>query len=454
MTECWWRGPRLYIRELVECGSGNLIFDQGMIVKYKLNILNVVHAHYGQALPYRLIVVDNNCARELTNDLGPDRPKAVYPVWRYGSNSDELEDLLANPVGEDKDLCFDLTTPVSERPVFGQEHRVVISNLPNMKHQSSRRFLAYLKDVQESYPKAIMHIYGLCTWRNAFGYGLGAADVNPREEASHGRLILPTGHVVHSDKLQAHMKWVTMLGFTQGQMSVPRNRCMYNIKSGEWAAKNYTQLAPVRSTRHKAVDFEAPDTEYQAPPPSPIVPRLTKFQDGDKILCSMCSIQNTCSYFRDGAVCSLPDAESTPLAKYFNTRDSDKIIDGLGTLVAFNARRLERGARVEEMLDDMDPEVTKLAAAVFDQGVKLAKLLNPSLRSSPVKVTVNGNDNRTLVAGSNPQELMGGIIRTLEAQGIPRDQITPQMVKGFLEGMTNPEAKQRALEGQVVEHDG
>jgi hypothetical protein len=451
-TEAWWRNPRLYIRELVEVGVGNLIFDMGVIAKHRMNVHEFVHAHYGQAIPYRLIILGNMTAAEYAPEK--KKPIAVYPVWHFGEDTGLLEEMLQDPVGQNKEACFDLDTPVEERPVYDQEHRVIITNLPDSKMPQGRRLLAYLRDLQDTFPKAIIHLHGVFSYKVAFGYGLGAADVNPRDWAAHGQVALPGGSVVNVEKVQAHATWITAMGMTPGDLAVPRNRCIYNIKSGEWAAKNFLELTRFRTRPSKApVDTVTPDREYRVPAPRNVLHGRLKVKEGDKVLCSMCSLAPNCSYFRDQAVCSLPDADPTPLANFFKTRDAQSIIDGLSVVVAFNARRLERGAETEEALDDIDPEVTKLAGVVFDQGVKLAKLLDPSLRGAAVKINLNTPGSQAAVAGMTPQELTSGIIRALEHQGIPRDKITPEMVKGMLEGMANPQGAQAAIEGQTVNRD-
>ena len=45
----------------------------------------------------------------------------------------------------------------------------------------------------------------------------------------------------------------------------------------------------------------------------------------------------------------MPGSEPAELAKHFKTRDSDQIIDGLGTLLALQANRLDRGVADEQM---------------------------------------------------------------------------------------------------------
>lgn len=135
----------------------------------------------------------------------------------------------------------------------------------------------------------------------------------------------------------------------------------------------------------------------------------------------------------------MPDSDPQPLSNYFQTRDADTIISGLGTLLAAQTHRLEAGMKRESDNDDkLDPEVTKILNGVFDRGVVLAKLLNPAL----TKPTVQINHN-TLNAGS-PQQLMASIVDALEAQGIPRDKITPEMIEAVIN-------EQQGLQQKAIE---
>jgi len=135
----------------------------------------------------------------------------------------------------------------------------------------------------------------------------------------------------------------------------------------------------------------------------------------------------------------------------FKSRDADTIIDGLGTLVAANAARMERGMAVENAMNDSDPEVSRLIGQVFDQGVKLAKLLEPQRFSPGAKVNVNvGTGGAASLQSGNPRQLVAEVVRQLEQQGVPRDKITPQMIQGVLEASINPDAQVKAIQGTVL----
>lgn len=141
------------------------------------------------------------------------------------------------------------------------------------------------------------------------------------------------------------------------------------------------------------------------------------------------------------------------LARMFQSRDSGLIIDGLGTLLAANTRRLEAGLREEQAFGDRNPEVTKQMSQVFDQGIKLAKLIDPALRGGP-SVQVNVGSTAHQVAQSTPQEMVASVFRQLRMQGVEAEDITPDMVQGILDSMNNKHALPAAVQGEVISrHD-
>lgn len=455
MTEVWFRNPDNYIRELVEVGVGNIAWDRGMLVKKKIDPVKHASLYFGRAIDFRVLLVGEQGTAELRAGDTLERPTAVYPTWEYGEEMSLLEEILALPPGEDMKACNDKTVSADERPVWGQEHRVVITGLPPATTGPGRKMLTVLRTLQEDYPKAILHIHGLYGFRVAFGMGFGAADVEPRTNAQKGKVYLPSGKEEKFERAQANPQWVTLLGFKPVDLAIPRNRCMFNIKSALWAGENYDKIFNFKSRAGSTteVDTTTPDAEYE--PPTTARSHSTGValspKEGDKFHCDTCSLQNTCKYYRNGAVCSVPGAEPKELAKFFKTRDSDQIIEGLSTLVAANSRRLERGMSEETAFGDINPEVTKLINQIFDQGTKLAKLVDPNLRGgAKVQVNVGAGGQAAVIGQTNPRQLIASVVRELENRGIPRDQITPEMIQGLMSGMANPDNAQRAIEGAVL----
>ena len=441
-TEVWFRNPDNYIRELVECNEHWIAWDRGLLVKKKID--PVLHAllYFGPAVKYRVLMVGEQGTCELRPGDTLDKPTAVYPTWEYGTDDlSLLEELLEKPVGNNMIFTNDKSVPADERPVWGQEHRVVITNLPALTTGPGRKILGILKTLQEDYPEAILHVHGLYGFRPAFGMGFKAADVEPRTAAQKGKLHMPHGREEKFERLDSNAQWLTMFGFTIGDMQVPRNRCMFNIKSARWAGENYNEIFNFKGRVVGAdVDTSTPQADYSLPENNRVLMKnKLEVQPGDKFACDSCSLSANCKYFRDGAVCTMPDSESKELAAFFKTRDSGQIIDGLAMIVQKGAARAERSLRIEEAVGDIDPDTTKLMGQVFDQGVKLAKLVDPALRAGP-RVNVNvGSGGAASITSGNPRQLIAGAIRELEEQGFRRDQITQEMIAGLLEGMQSPE---------------
>lgn len=450
MTEVWFRNPDGYIREMVEVGVSRVAWDRGLLVKKGIDPDKHALLYFGTAFQYRVLMVGEQGSAELAPGFTVDKPKAVYPTWEYGDEASILEELVQRPVGEDRSVCNDLSLPPDERPVYGQEHRVVITSIPPATSGPGRKFLRFVKELQEDHPECILHVHGLWGWRVAFGMGFAAADVQPRDAAAKGKVHLPSGKEERFERVQAHPQWVTQLGFKPADLEIPRNRCMYNIKSAMWAGENFDKVFKFRTNgTGRDVDHTSSDVDFKPDTKSSHLTTSKKKQEGDQVVCDMCSLQNKCNYYREGSVCTVPGAEPTRLSQMFGSRDVDTIIDGLGVLASRNAKRLENAVELEDIDGEADPEVTKMFGQVFDMGVKLAKLVDPArFKTTGVQVNVGQGGSAQVVM--NPRQMAASAVRALEQQGIPRDQITPQMIKGMFEGMQNPENQQRSIEGTVL----
>lgn len=452
-TEVWFRNPHNYIRELAEVGVGRIAWDRGMLVKKRIDPLKHAGAYFA-GRPWRLLMIGEQGTAEYTHESG-NKPVGVYPTWDASIESIELlEEMMQYPIGDDADACNSPDVPEDQRPVAGQTHRVVVINLPDNRSAHGRAFVRKLKEMQEDYPACVLHVHGLYSWRISFGMGFGATDVDPRTNAGKGKVTLPSGKEMIAEKTVAIPQWVTMLGMKPVDLTKePRNRCIYNIKSAVWAAQNYMDDVAFASKPSKvqaAPDIESKnanpiETGRRNPFTVPIVPKPT-----DKINCSTCSLQDSCKYFREGSVCSVPGSEPAELAKHFGTRDADSIIDGMAVIMQLQARRLDRGVADEELYGELDPEVTKIANQIFSNGAKLAKLLDPARFSGPsVQVNVGGNGSPALQA-STPNQMLGTIVRALEARGVPRDDITGEMIGNFIAEMGGAQQAPKAIEAEVL----
>jgi len=450
MTEAWFRNPHNYIRELVEAGEGNIAWDRGMLQKRRIDPHKHASTYFGQAkTDWRLLLIGEQGTAEYRAGDAVN-PVGVYPTWD-ASNDDLalLDEMMQYPLGDDADACNSPNVKIDERPVSGQEHRVVVTNIPSLSTGPAKAMGRRIKELQEDYPECILHIHGTYSWRFNFGMGFASADVDPRTNAGKGKVTLPSGKEVIAEKTILTPQWVTLLGMSVVEISKePRKRCIFNIKSAAWAGEHFMENIAFKSKGYSRVN---PDSTNHSPvevkngiysrPNLPIQPT-------DKISCNTCTLANSCKYYREGSVCSVPGSEPSSLAKYFGTRDSDTIIDGLSHLTALGARRLEKGIRDEDLYGELDPEVTKIANMLFAQGEKLAKLVDPSLRAGPaVQVNVGGAVG---ASASTPNQLMGGIIRELESRGVPRAQITPDMIANFMAEMGEQRKAPQMIESTVI----
>jgi hypothetical protein len=453
-TEVWFRNPHSYIRELVECGQALVAWDRGTLAKKRIDAFKHAQLYYGETYPWRLLLIGEQGAAELDSEHDLNAPKAVYPTFQYGDELNVLEDLLAHPVGESEDVCSTPGVAPDELPVFGQDHRVVVTGMPPGNLGPGRAFLRTLKELQEDYPEATIHLHGPYSWRVAFGTGLRSADVEPRTDAQKGKVILPNGSVVLFEKTFAKAQWTRAIGFEPSDLKVPRNRCMFNIRSAAWAGAHYDELFRFRSVKSKGIliDSDSPDNDHKPVSTKSYLSVQAKAKPGDKFTCDTCSLMDECKYYRAGAVCSVPNSEPTELSRFFGTRDSGMILDGLAILMKSGIKRYERLMQEEEVIGDSDPQVTKLQSQLFEQGVKLAKLHDPALRTSGVQVHVGGG-SAVQVNQGNPRQAIAQAFRELEARGIARDDITTSMIEGVLNGMNDPAQHRRAIEATVIDQE-
>jgi hypothetical protein len=452
-TEVWFRNPDLYIKELVECGVGRIAWDRGYLVKKRIDPIKHAALYYGQAIPWELLLVGEQGTAHLNSDHDLDNPLAVYPTWKYGEDAGILEEIIASPVGLNPDHCSDMSVAKDERPVFGQDHRVVVTDIPSVQTGPGRRFAKFLKELQEDHPNCKIHVHGLYSYQVAFGFGFGAADFEARSTAAKGKVIVPAGREMKYEAVAKNPQWCTVLGFKPVELALPRNRCMYNIKSALWAAENYVKLYKFKTAGTAPLDITTPDSDYTPPETGKHLSIQSKPKEGDQFLCDTCSLQSECKYSRAGSVCSVPGAEPTSLANMFRSRDSGLIIDGLGTLLATQTQRAERAMVDEQEFGEVSPEVTKMLNQVFTNATKLAQLVDPNLRGG-ARVQVNvGAGGQAAVSTGTPQQFIAAAVRELEARGVKREDIKPEMIEGLLSSMADPQAARRAISAAVIDHE-
>lgn len=431
--EVWYLNAEPYIRECRELCVAQYLFRSGYLRRRDIDPEKFADLFLPPPTRYRILIIEPTGTLELRRGFTRERPYAVYPTWDYLIDDiATLEELLAKPTGANRKACTDDRYPLPERPVIGQEHRVVVTGSPSLATGMGKRFAGTLRELQEDYPNAIVHVHGLSSFRVMFGFGFASVDYNPTR-GEH--LTLPNGKNVPIEDARIWQKWIHLLGFKVGDLAQPRQRVLYNMKSAEWASLHFTEDLKFATRGHHDID---PDEIN----PAPIVNKTVRSRQraatvGDKLLCDTCSLACDCKYYREGQVCTLPGSETATLATLFRSRDPDKIIDGLGSIIGVQTERLNDAVLVERESGGpkgpLDPEVTKLAGSVFEQGVKLAKLLAPARFATGSKVAINIGGSQATVSAASPQEMVAGVMRELQEQGYSHEQITPELVNSFIE---------------------
>lgn len=446
-TEVWFRNPHNYVREMVELGTSQMAFDRGILHRMRIDVDKWAKLHF-EGRPYRALVIGDQGTAEIDQDHTLGNPVGVYPTWVYSTDTfGLLEELAAHPVGENIESYDNPELPKDERPVAGQPHRVVVVNAPSASTGHGRTFFSLLADLQRDYPECIFHVHGLYGYRIAFGMNFRSVDIDPRTNASKGKVVLPNGREVIREKLQPYLQWVHLLGWSLPDLIVPRNRCMFNMASAVWAGQYYKKNIRFKTRgREPDINIFVPGDHF--PRMERYLSRRAKMGLGDKFACDSCNLADMCKFYREGAVCTVPGAETEALARMFRSRDSGQIINGLAELISIQAERLETGRSKEMAEDELDGDTTKVMRDMFAQGVQLAKLIDPSLRSG-AKVNVGIlTGPGSAVAVTSGAEGVAAVVRDLESRGIPRAEITPDMIKAVLEG--GPARVPAAIEGHAV----
>lgn len=431
MTEVWFRDPMNYMNECAQLLVPHIVWEGRLLDQKAIDSQAQLEMHYPQSLEYRILVVRDNGTVELRRGFTPAMPFAVYQTWAYDQDTfDDLEDMLANPPGEDMALCCDPQIAVERRPVYGQEHRVIVTRYPDARTTLGRSFLRALSRFQKDYPEVIIHLWGSSSFRACFGMGLASADIDPNIEAKHKTIHLPNGRRINFEQGIQFAQWVRMLGFSQSELSSASKRVQFNIKSAQWAGQYFETNLKFKTNGHDPID---PNSHHHLPATAVnVMSQTLKAGEGDKITCDTCSLFAACKYYREAAVCSLPDTDSSKLAGYFGTRSADTIIDGLGKVLATQANRFERGAQDEEYSEDgLNPDLTRLGHVLVQDGEKLAKLIDPRLAAAgAARVTAfyGGQHIHT----DTPNSLVASVVRELEQRGIARDDITTEMVEEYI----------------------
>lgn len=420
-VEHWCRNPDRYLSALDELRHYRFIWDVGYCIKRDIDPCSLIEGSISRDVDYRCIVIWRDEEEAVEYGRGSKRV-ATYPVWSAYGSLDELEELCVDPPDEG-------------------EHRIVIIDLPDgIMRKTTIKMIA---DMQRDYPEVKLHVHGPTRFMHLFGLGAKYVSSDPGYEAGFRKLELPSGKRISLDDerlVHENQHWLALLNRSVNGFRDYYDVALYNIESALWAAEHFNEDVNWKERGIAVVDPKAEKAERAQHTHRQRLRVKGVASGGDLILCDLCSLSKDCKYYRSEGVCSVPESEVASLADMFKTRDSDIIINGLGELLARQTRRLEGGMKFENVRTDLleeygsplDPEMTKLANAIFDRAVVLAKLVDPNLRAPigrPVNVGVQVNTGAAgAVANSDATQLAAAMVAELEAQGIPRDRITPEML--------------------------
>lgn len=476
MIDLWLRDPRKYLRLALAEGFRKFTWHFPVAFNKRIELMSSLRLESIGYTGVQLMIVDDSGSAEYSVFSDYDKPTAVYPTWNAREDDpDQLIWLAENYVGGNLLMCTDESVDVHMRPVLGQKHRVVIHRLPQVLSEEFKSTLEFLRHAVQDYPDCEFFVSGLDNFSYVFGMGFQAVDIRPKsvmDTGGYGKIIvLPTGKQLKSgvsyefDKRYAD--WFALVGWNQAQLVDVEDYTRYNLTAINWASRYYSTITPF--TWSKSRDRKLPIGLATIDDKSFVLPaarrRLMRnlgmmANEADKFKCDACILHNTCMLYREGSVCVVMGSDGLDIAHQFGTRNVDSIIGALGKLVERQAERLQDAQAAEDVSGELDPEVTKMYKTVFDQGVKLAKLIDPNLNGSKVQVNVGVQGNAAVqVASSDPRQMVATIMAEFESSGFRRDEITSDMIKGALTAMAGDKSMQQAvqtvkatreIEGKVV----
>lgn len=341
-------------------------------------------------------------------------------------------------------------------------------------------FMKYYHRFREACPQAKPHIHGIVSYGKGFGSHPFSVDFDLAHLPSRGAVQLPNGRLVRRDELidieesnahDRHEHWARMVGRRNllGLAGDEDERLRFELQAMSWAATNWEKVTATRVQGiprvQKLTDFSAEEEKksYAA--------RLKEMSDSDamfrhdeanrsgagwgwgrrkalptdRIACDTCSLADVCKAFRQGSVCAVPNTEGDSLAKKFGTRSSSAITAGLQELMQLNAGRIQmaleheqKNMQDEEQPQGLDPELSKLIDKTISHGEKVAKLIDPRLRPGPAAlVQVNNGQQSQQGLNATPQQLTATVFRELEAKGMKREEITPEIINDYVKVLSN-----------------
>jgi hypothetical protein len=479
--DLWCRQPYSFLTQALEEGFRNFSWHIGIAMAKRLDPISRVRAGaLGFGERTRLMLIDYPGATEYNLFSNYSEPIAVYPTWAVDDDPQVLRDLCKKPVGYNRRFTDDESVRPEHRPVFGQKHRVVVHRIRAASEFGGELnfIMTLVRNLQAEFEDVELFVSGLTSFDHLFNWDLAAADFRPscmNDNKIFPKVTLPSGRVLHSEGQVFDSRfadWFDLIGITQvelleslldDRMEFPR----FDLRSARWAQSNFMNVRPFVRGRMKKFpsDYEADPNFVEASSADFVLPATRrrvmrniglKPSELDRFMCDGCILHNTCSLYRAGSVCTVKGSEAVALADAFGTRSASRIIDGLDSLLKKQAERLEDAMAAEDPAEP-NPDITRQLNAVFSNGVKLAKLLDPTLSGPGVQVNigVGAGGSASIVAQQDPRQITSRIVAELEASGIPREKITSEMLAGYFKSMgVNTDEPERKAVGAVKAQAG
>lgn len=466
--DTFFRNPDGYVEELQESNIRLFSWDLGHVERKRIDVIKWARIFLKNATDWKMLVVAMEGTAEYSaSSKSVNEPDAVYPSWRFEDGYEILENYCQSPVGKDLFLVYANDTELRFRPVRDQPHRVVIYDPPDSRNHVGANYLRNLIRIKRAYPDVEFVIHNTSSFKIMFGAGFEYAIFDPLMTAKMGTIIAPSGKNIHWKNLRDEQNWIHLLGFLVDDVRENRSsRILYNIESTRWAKENYNKNVKFSLVATSGIDLDtkAGQYEYEGIRESWLTQTTVggrmKMGPEDGIICNACSLSNKCKFYREGAVCSVAGTGSADLSKLFGTRDASLIIDGLVELTNIQSKRVKQDLEHEDKTGERFLETDKRLKDLFDAGVKVAKLIDPKLAGGGTTVNLGMIGGTAIVAQQTPQELMGSAVRALESHGVKREDITPDMIRGVLEGIANrgavnevAEIEAKTIDHKIIEHD-
>lgn len=400
-----------------------------------------------------------------TSRRGLNQHEAVWPIWRADTDKFSSLDELWEARQDAGDFVARMKGETYES-LGSQEHRVIVAGMPSSSHEWAEIALK-IQRLQVEHPEWTIHTHGQKSLGRTIGIGVKSFDHTVRLGWDDGlpRILLPNGMIwrTANESSRTMDHWLRVIGRGpndfrfKGKSRETISNIVYetNLRSLRWAFLNWERAWNFRRMAEDEEDMESAEIDWD-PRTLPVRMKTRKgpHSDLDKWLCDTCSLQFKCPYSREGAVCIVPDSEPVQLAELFGTRSSIQILEGLSTILATQAHRVNRALlreneKAEEPDKDgnvpgfkLDPALTRLINTLFDRGVQMAKLVDPRIAAQlGTKVNVNILQAGQPGSGFTPQALMAGVAGELERRGIALADATPEMIQEImLESIPNPVA--------------